>query len=145
MKPTKYSYNKSQHIFVDAMPQSRFYKNINAPTHRQSNAMKDNSFITNMESSNYIRSNGGITSQNIGYFYHQTQQIGNGLATHNTRQRFAPYPPFKRSYANTLMQPMNIRYYNYQSQIQQQQTSSTHMNPVDQNSMNTSPIESSFG
>lgn len=147
MKSVKYNYNKSQQSFVDTISQqSRFCRNTHIPsTHRYPIPMKDNTFSTNMEGSNYARN--GANGQNIGHFYLHPQQSNTGISNHtnSSRQRFAPYPPFKRSYAHALMQPMNIRYLNYQSQMQQTTASPNHVNIMDhQSSFIMPPNDSTY-
>lgn len=149
MKATKYSYNKSQYPFVETInsQQSRFYKNVMIPpTHQQPILRKGNTALTNTDSYHYIRGN-TVNIQNNPQFYqnsHKLSTSGMAVFNHNTssRQRFAPYPCNKRSYAHALMQPTNICYYNYQPQMQQQATSSNHLNIITQNSSTASPTDS---
>ncbi|XP_055307961.1 meiosis regulator and mRNA stability factor 1-like [Sitodiplosis mosellana] len=151
MKATKYSYNKAQQPFVETMnsQQSRFYKNILIPpTHQQPILRKGNTALTNTDSYHYIRGN-TVNAQNNPQFYQNSHKINTGgmaVFNHNTssRQRFAPYPSHKRSYAHALVQPTNICYYNYQSQMQQQAQSSNHLNIINQSSITTSPTDSIY-
>lgn len=148
MKTTKYNYNKAQHSFFDSInnQQSRFYTNIMMPVSQQQQMPKrgGNIFLGN-ENAYYAKGN-AANNQSGGYYEHQQQLNlnGIGISNHNNpgRQRFAPYPFYKRSYAHTLVQPMNQRFYNYQQQSQQPQTmaSSNLLNLSDQGS----PADTSF-
>lgn len=149
MKATKYSYNKTQHPFAETINSqaSRFYKNvIIPPTHQPSILRKGNTALTNnTENYHYIRGS-TVNAQNTAQFYQNSHNINTGgmaLFNYNTsnRKRFAPYPNHKRSYANALMQPTSICYYNYQSQMQQQGASSNHMNIIAQSSLEASPTD----
>lgn len=137
MKATKYGYNKPQHPFVETInsQQSRFYKNVMIPpTHQQ--PMKGNTAVL---TNHYIRGN----TVNPPQFYQNSHKMA--VFNHNTsiRQRFAPYPSQKRSYAHALMQPTNICYYNYQSNMQMQQLAIS-SNIFNQSSMTTSPTDSIY-
>lgn len=141
MKATKYN-----HPFTETInpSQSRFFKNVMIPpTHQQPMVRKGNTD----DSFHYIRGN-TVTAQNNPQFYQNSHKINtNGMAifNHNTssRQRFAPYPSHKRSYAHALIQPTNICYYNYQPQMQQQ-ISSNRINIVNQSALITSPTDSIY-
>lgn len=146
MKSAKYNYNKANSIVETIPQQSKLYKNTIPTANRQIITKEDNTLIANMDTTNYIRGN-GVGNKNIGPFY-QSQQIIAGvpsISTHNSsRLRFTPYPHYKRSYAHTLMQPINIRYYNYQSQLLQQTTSSNNLNMMDQSSLSISHTDSTY-
>lgn len=141
MKAAKYNYNKAQYSFFDSInnQQSRFYTNNMMPISQQQQSQmpkRGNLYVGN-ENAYYPKGNG---ANGGGYYYDHTQQmnLNIGLSNHNNsgRQRFAPYPYYKRSYANTLVQSMNQRFYNYQQQSQQPQTisSSSLVNISDQGS-----------
>lgn len=92
----------------------------------------------------YYSSGNCVNNPNAGNYYEHSQQInlnGIGLMNHynSGRQRFTPYPYYKRSYANTLVQPMNQRFFNYQQQPQVM-SSSNLVNISDQGS----PADASF-
>lgn len=96
-------YRNAQYTFNDSIngqPQPRPYKNsISIPTSTQQSVVH-----------HYAKENGVNSNQASTNFYHQSQQMMNsGLV--GTRQRFAPYPFYKRSYAHALVQPTtNHRY-----------------------------------
>lgn len=154
MKTNKYNYNKGQHSFADTTnaQQSRFYKNIMMPaTHQQHVLKKGSVLIGNTGNYYYAKGNGNSINQNNAHFNQQTQQLNAGimgLENHNrsSRQRFAPYPFYKRSYAHAVMQQQtNQRCYNFQSQ-QQAMTSTNLANmAANQSSASLSPTDSAYG
>lgn len=147
MKTAKYNYSKAQNSFFDSInnQQSRFYTNIMMPISQQQQMPKRANIFLGNESA-YHAKGAGPNNQNGGHYFEQQMNLnGIGLSNHNNssgRQRFAPYPFYKRSYAHTLVPPMNQRFYNYQQQSQQSQTmsSSNLLNISDQGS----PADASF-
>lgn len=151
MKTTKY---KTQYSFADSLnaPQSRFYKNIMMPaTHQQHIPKKINVLVGNTGNFYYAKANGGNNNQNNAHFNQQTQQLSAGIMgltnpNRSSRQRFAPYPFYKRSYAHTVMQPTPQRCYNFQLQSQQQVMASNNLvNIANQSSASVSPSDSDYG
>lgn len=144
MKATKYSFNKTQRQFVETTnpQQSRFYKNVIVPaTHQKSIHKKPNTTIISTESYHFIREN-SENIQNNNQCYQNSHKLNTaGMEIFNpnssNRQRFAPYPSHKRSYAHAMTEPTNICYYNYQPQIQQQEMSSNQLNLVNRKSLTT--------
>lgn len=158
MKTTKYNYNKAQYSFADpvnAQQQSRFYKNLMMPTGtNQHIPKKSNVLVGNTGNFYYAKGNGSNNNLNIpnnSHFNQQTQQLNGGimgLTNHNrsSRQRFAPYPFYKRSYAHAVMQPTAQRCYNFQLQSQQQAMASNNLvNIANQSATSLSPTDSAYG
>lgn len=147
MKTAKYNYSKAQHSFFDSInnQQSRFYTNIMMPISQQQQMPKRGNIFLGNENAYHPKGNAANNPNGGNYYEQQLNLNGIGSSNHNNsgRQRFAPYPFYKRSYAHTLVQPMNQRFYNYQQQSQQSQTmsSSNLLNISDQGS----PAETSFG
>lgn len=132
MKTTKYSYNKTQYPFVDSInaQQPRFCKNIVMPAlHQQHIPKNTNVLVGNSGNFYHAKGNGNNNGQNNLHFKQQTQQLNAGIVglTNNrsSRQRFTPYPFYKRSYDHTVMQPTPQRCYNFQVQSQQQSMASS--------------------
>lgn len=151
MKTTKYNYSNAQYSFADPInaQQSRFYKNIMMPaTHQQHIPKKTNVLVGNTGNFYYAKANGGNNNQNNVHFNQQTPQSSAGimgLTNPNRlgRQRFAPYPFYKRSYAHTVLQPTAQRCYNFQQQ--QVMASNNLVNIANQSSASASPSDSVYG
>lgn len=128
MNTPKCHFNKTQfHPIVDSInaQPSRFYKNVMMPASQQQPQMLKRSNVFYGGNEPYYYSKGNCPNNlNANHFYEKSQQINSGAIgstnhSNTGRQRFAPYPFYKRSYAHTLMQS-NQRAYGYQLQTQHQ-------------------------
>lgn len=148
MNTPKGIFNKTQYPFADSISaqQSQFFKNVMIPAVQQQRQMmkRSNVFYGGNEHYYYPKGN-GANNLNGNHFYEKSQQMNSGAigsGSHNNigRQRFAPYPFYKRSYAHTLMQS-NQRVYNYQMQTQQQGSAMVSSNLVNSSEQNASPTD----